>query len=292
MNRWAALGALAVIGAAWGITQPFAKIAVSEGYRHFGLIFWQFVIGAVILAAITALRRKGLPLAPRQVRLYVIIAVIGTLLPNAASYEAARFLPSGIMSILISTVAMFAFPIALAMGNDRFSWRRFFGLVIGLAGVVLIMAPETSLPDRAAMVFVPVALISSLFYAIEGNVVAKWGDVGADAFQVLLGASLVGVVLAAPLAVATGSWITPQFPLGRTDYALIASSLFHALAYSGYVWLIGRAGPTYTAQVGYMVTGFGILWAMILLGESYSGWIWAALALIMVGVTLVKPREA
>ena len=28
------------------------KIAVSEGYRHFGIIFWQFAIGGAVLAAL------------------------------------------------------------------------------------------------------------------------------------------------------------------------------------------------------------------------------------------------
>jgi hypothetical protein len=38
------------------------------------------------------------------------------------------------------------------------------------------------------------------------------------------------------------------------------------------------------------VTGFGVFWAMLLLGESYSGWIWAALALMLMGLFLVQPR--
>ena len=47
---------LIVLGAGWGITQPFSKIAVSGGYRHFGLIFWQMAITSVILGAILAVR--------------------------------------------------------------------------------------------------------------------------------------------------------------------------------------------------------------------------------------------
>ncbi len=76
------LGVLVLLGAAWGATQPMTKIAVSEGYRHFGLIFWQFVVGALVLGTILALRGKTLPLGKRQLRLYLIIAMIGTLLPN------------------------------------------------------------------------------------------------------------------------------------------------------------------------------------------------------------------
>lgn len=33
--------ALILMGAGWGATQPLSKIAVSEGYRHFGIIVWQ-----------------------------------------------------------------------------------------------------------------------------------------------------------------------------------------------------------------------------------------------------------
>jgi len=40
------------------------------------------------------------------------------------------------------------------------------------------------------------------------------------------------------------------------------------------------------------VTGSGIVWAMLLLGERYSGWVWAALGAMMVGVLLVQPRKA
>ena len=106
MKPWQAIGCLALIGAAWGITQPFSKIAVSEGYRHFGLIFWQFVIAVIILGVINLRQGGRLPLGARQIRVYVIIAVIGTLLPNAAGYEAARHLPAALGSKVPMTAMM------------------------------------------------------------------------------------------------------------------------------------------------------------------------------------------
>ena len=42
---------LALMGAGWGVTQPLSKIAVSTGYRHLGLIFWQLAPGAIAMAA-------------------------------------------------------------------------------------------------------------------------------------------------------------------------------------------------------------------------------------------------
>ena len=83
------------------LTIPLAKIAVSEGYRHFGLIFWQLAIGVVVLGTISAVRGKGIPLRMGDLRLYAVIALVGTVLPNSASFQAAVHLPAGVVSILI-----------------------------------------------------------------------------------------------------------------------------------------------------------------------------------------------
>jgi hypothetical protein len=41
---------------------------VSEGYRHFGIIFWQFALGALLLAAINRARGRRLPMGRRTWR--------------------------------------------------------------------------------------------------------------------------------------------------------------------------------------------------------------------------------
>lgn len=279
------------MGAGWGITQPFAKIAVSEGYRHFGLIFWQLVIGAGVLTVVQALRRQPFRTDPTALFFYVLIAVVGTVLPNAASFEAARFLPSGIISILISTVPLFAFPLAIAMGNERFRPARLSGVALGFLGILMIAGPDTALPERAMVAFLPLALIAPAFYAVEGNLVAKWGTGGLSPVALLHGASVVGAVIAFPMAVLSGSFIDPRPPWAAPDAALAASSVIHVTVYSLYVWVIARAGATFAAQVAYLVTGFGVIWAMLLLGERFSGFVWLGMALILAGVFLVQPRD-
>ena len=68
------------------------------------------------------------------------------------------------------------------------------------------------------------------------------------------------------------------------------SGVLNALAYSGYIWLVGRAGSVFASQIAYLVTGFGVLWSMALLGERYSAWVWLAFALMLAGIALVQPR--
>lgn len=281
---------LALLGAGWGLTQPLTKIAVSTGHGHFGLIFWQLVIGAALMAVIALVTGRRLPLGRSALKVYAVIALVGTVLPNTASYQAAVHLPSGVLSILLSLIPMMAFPIALGLGLERFSLRRLAGLALGLGGVALLVLPGASLPDAAMVAWVPVAILASLCYAFEGNYVARWGTAGLDPVQVLLGASVTGALMVLPLMLASGHWISPLAPLGAAEWALILSATVHVLVYTAFVWLIGRAGSVFAVQVSYLVTGFGVIWAMLLLDERYAPMIWAAMALMMAGMALVQPR--
>ena len=283
-------GVLIILGAGWGITIPLTKIAVSTGFGHYGLIFWQLAIGSVLMASLSALRGKGLPVNRTSLRVFAVVALIGTLIPNTASFQAAVHVPAGILSILLSMIPMFAFPVALVMGLDRFSWRRFAGLGVGLTGVLVIVMPGASGALNTPVFWICVALIAGLCYAMEGNIVAKWGTAGLDTIQVLFGASVLGAVAILPVTVATGQFIPPRDLLGSAGYALIMASVAHTLVYAGYVWLVGRAGPVFTVQVSYLVTGFGILWAKAILNEAYPPAVWAALALMFLGMYLVQPR--
>lgn len=289
-RRWLFVGVLVWLGVGWGSTHPLGKIATETGHGPFGLIFWQQVVMVVVLGAIALVRRKGMVLTPAALRFYVVVAVLGTIIPNGTFYTAVAHLPSGIMSIIIAMIPMLAFPMALALGMDRFSALRLVGLALGLTGVAMLAAPGVALPDPAMVGWLPVALVGPLFYAIEATYVAHRGTQGMDALQAMLGASLAGLILSAPVMLAMGEGYSP-LPLGRDDAALALSSALHALLYATYVWLAATAGSVFAAQSSYLVTGAGMVWAMILLGERPSATVWLALAVMLAGVALVQPRE-
>ena len=121
-SRWYFVAVLIILGVGWGSTQSLGKIATSTGHQPFGLIFWQLVIGAFVLGAVSLVRGRGMVFSRPAFVFYLVIAVIGTLIPNATFYASVVHLPAGIMSILISTVPLLAFPMALALGLDRFNF--------------------------------------------------------------------------------------------------------------------------------------------------------------------------
>lgn len=278
---------LITLGVGWGSTQSLGKMATATGHQPFGLIFWQLLIGAMVLGAVSLVRGRGMVFTRPALVFYVVIAIIGTLIPNATFYASVVHLPAGIMSILISTVPFLAFPMALALGLDRFSAGRLAGLALGLVGVALIALPGAG--GAVSLGWLMVAMVGPLFYAIEANYVARGGTAGMDAVQAMFGVSVVGTLLAAPIALGTGQWVDP-FPMGRAEWALVASSAVHAVVYASYVWLASKAGSVFASQTAYLVTGSGVLWAMVLLGERFSALVWVALVVMLAGVALVQPR--
>ncbi len=283
--------ALTLIGAVWALTFPLTKIAVLGGYRSFGIIFWSSVIAAAVLGVIVGSRGIGLPTHRAALGRYLFVALIGTVLPSAATYTAAEHLPAGVIAVCMAIIPIVAFPMAIALGLERPDLRRFSGLLLGFLGVLLIVVPDASLPDPSKAVFILLALLSVLFYATEGVGLGKIGRAGLDPAQLMLGAFLLSAALTLPIALVTGTFIVPQATFGAAGIAVVLSGLANVVAYVGYVWIIGRGGPVFAGQVSYVVTASSIFWSMALLGESYSVWVWGAMAVIFAGLFLTQPRQ-
>lgn len=284
----AAIAVLVTCGALWGFTQPLFKLAVSAGHQGFGIVFWHMVVGLAVTATILWWRGHRLRWTRQALVLYLLIAVTGIALPPVFSVRAAEVLPAGIMLLVVSTVPLFTFPLSLALGADRASARRLAGLCLGVAGVALAALPGASLPHPAMLAALPIAFVTPLLYAIEGSVVGRWYADTLDPVETVCGAFLIGAVISLPAALAEGSAFLPGWDSGGV--AVILGASINAGVYAGYLWLIGRAGAVFAGQVAYLIALFGIVWAMVLLGERYAPTVWVAFALLIGGVALVRPR--
>lgn len=285
--------ALFAFGAIWGLTIPLTKIAASGGYSHFGLILWQMIFTATTLGLCLIPRMRWPQITRARAFMFLTVALTGTLLPGLISFRAAAELPAGVMAIVISLVPMMVMPIALVLGTETFKMTRAIGILLGAVAIVLLIGPETSLPDPSKAGFVLLALLSPLCYATEDNMIAKLGLFGLKPIHLLFGATCTGVVILLPFVVARGEVIPLwQGGWGRIELSVLGIGVLHAIAYVGYVWLVTRAGAVFAAQVAYLVTVFGVFWSIILLSEQYSAWVWMALITMLGGLFLVRPKES
>lgn len=278
------------IGLCWGSTGPLSKVAVSTGHSAIGIAFWNALLAAGLASLMLALRGRRLPLSGRHLRFYMICGLLGTALPSSLSYTAYAHLPVGVTVMLLSAIPMVTLLVAWPLGLENPSLRRVLGLVLGAAGVALIVLPGSSLPDPDQAIWILAPLAVAFSYSGENIVIAKSDMRDLGPLATLCGLSWGALALLTPVMLATGGWFGIA-AFGPPEQAVLGLTALNMMAYAGYIWLIGQAGPVFAAQVGYVVTGTGVLLGMLLFGERHSIWVWAALGILVLGLTLVQPRR-
>ncbi|QDL91917.1 DMT family transporter [Paroceanicella profunda] len=280
---------LLCVGGVWGLGIPFNKLATATGYDPLGIAVWQQGFALLILLPVALLRGAPLPLGRRELGFCAGVGVFGTLLPSVLSLSAVAHLPAGVAVIAVSTVPLFTLMIATALRLDRPTPLRLLGVFVGLAAIVLLASPE-ALPDPAAAPYLLLGIGAAAAYAVEGNWVARRSPPDMAPITMLIGAVAISLMISLPVAMASDRALDLSGPWGAADWALAAGACINVLGYVGYIWLIGAAGPVFSAQVGYVVTVAGVLWSMVVLSEGYSATVWAAMGLVLLGIALVQPR--
>ena len=282
---------LTVIGATWGLTVPAMKIAVDGGYPVTGVLFWQVALACMMAVILFLPKRRKIAITRRRMALFTWIMLFGSVLPGMVSYSASSQLPAGVMAITIAMVPIFIMPIAILTGHEIFQPKRVFGVLMGAVAIFLLIGPEASLPDPSKAGFVLLALLSPLFYAVEDNYIAYFGLDDLTPIETLLGSAFLGSIIMGVVVISQDTFIPIwQDGFSHADWAIIVIGVTTGIAYAGFIWIIGQAGPVFSGQIAYLVTIFGVLWSVLLIGESYSGYIWLAFSVMLFGMFLVRPR--
>lgn len=284
---WTVLVAAGII---WGLTFSLARIASTGGAHPLGVTLWQGLIGGLALLAFDRARRRRLPLDRRHLEFYVVCGFLGTALPSPLLFYSAEHLSAGVLSITLATVPIVTFVLAVPLGIDRVTVLRIVGLVLGLSSIVMLAAPESSLPDPGAVPWVFASVAAATCYAAENTFIAVRRPPGSDAFTVLAGMLTAAALMMLPLVLATGTFVPLAWPPGPIELAVVGMAVINVLGYGTFVALVTYAGPVFASQMAYVVTLSGVGWGILLFGEVHSAWVWAALVTMIGGLVLIKPH--
>jgi drug/metabolite transporter (DMT)-like permease len=282
---------LLAMGLAWGGSFSLLRIARFDGASGFGLAFWEGFGSGIPVLLLLLLTRGRFPLDPLSLRFYALSGLLGITIPASALFVAALFLPAGIVAMSNALVPIATYGFTLGIGLERFAPLRALGLVAGLIGVVLVLLPETSLPDPGMAQWALLCFAATVAYGAQNVYVARAAPQGMSALAMSAGTLLGGGMLILPLVFATGGFLSLLPPWQAAQFAAIGMMTINACGTVGFLWLIRAAGPVFTSQCAYLVVLFGMLWGILIFGESHSGWIWAALILMIAGVLLVSLRQ-
>ena len=282
---------LIILGLGWGLSFTLGKIAITAGGTPIGLTFWQSLFSGLILLAYVFFRHGKIIIPKKMFLPIVIITFLSVVIPNIIFYACVEHLDAGVLSISVSVIPLFTYLIAMGLRMDKFKVRRVIGLITGFCALLILILPENSLPDKRDIPWVLLALNCALCYALENIYIDRLALQNFGPIRLVCAVSFVSAIITFLLSLVMDQF----FILQPTNLYLFISTLglgfISATAYSIFIYLIGRAGSVFSSQVGYLVTFFGVVWGIIILGESHSVFVWISLAMIMMGIFLVQPKQ-
>ncbi len=280
-----------IIGAVWGGTFSLVKIATSQGAHPIGLSFWQAFGGGVFLWLFCAVRGKLPPLNKTALQRYIIIGILGSIVPGTLYFYSASHVPAGILAVTTTVVPLLTYGFSLLLRIDTCQPKRALGIVIGFVAILLLLAPGATLPSQGNTVWLLLALLAGVFYTFENLYIDQFIPQDTDMVALLTGSLLVASLGLLPLSLAQGAWVSLQLPFGHVEWAMLGMALASCIAYTLFLMLIKLAGAVFASLSTYVITVAGIFWGMVIFDETHSLWAWAAFVLLLIGMALVTPRE-
>jgi drug/metabolite transporter (DMT)-like permease len=276
-------------GIIWGATFSLAKIAADGGGHPLGINYWQALIGAFVLLVIGLVSGQFSKIKSNQIPFYLTCGVLGTVIPGTLFYYAASRVSPGVLSITVATVPLMTVVAAVMLGVEKLQASRILGVVFGIVSIFLLVGPEESLPDPAAIPWVFVALLSAVCYSAESLVLALRTPAGITTITIAAGMYIAAALIMTPLVIFSGTFVPLAWPLGDVEWAIITLAVCSVAAYSLYIVLIINAGPVFGSQTAYVVTISGVIWGILIFDEHHSIWLWASVFVMMLALFLVRP---
>ena len=264
------------------------KFAASVSFPVFAYTFWIALFAGLALLIVGAVAGKLPPVSRAHLLQYLRLAVLAVMLPVLATAFAARELPAGVITLVLTLVPGVTYLMSFAIRMERFEAMSLAGLGLGAGGVLLIVLPEQSLPEAGAWVWMLVALVAAVAAAGSNVVAAAYRPPQTHSLALACGILLAAAVVMLPvMLVADGPYLFTDagWPgIGGMAWA----AAIHCVTFYCFQEVTRRAGAVFFAQFNYLVVAAGIFWALILFDESLSIWVWGALACMVVGIWLVN----
>ncbi len=283
---------LVLIAGLWGLFFVLIKIAVTGGVSPVNYVFWFTLIGGVVLLGVSRARGAWPRAGRAHLVFYFKTGLVRFTFANIVLYAAQGKLPVGVMAVLMTFVPIFTHGFSLAFRIERLDRVRLAGILLGFAGVLLIVLPEASLPDPTLAAWVLIGLSAPLLHGFAYVMLSERNrPPDADSLSIACGTLLAAAVMALPLAIAFGDFRLVLPPFSTGELAMIAHAVLAAFNFYAIFELIRIAGPTYMSQANFVSVAFGVIFGILIFGETHSLYVWGAMALALSGVALVNARR-
>ena len=297
VSRSRVIAAFAAVYIIWGSTYLAIRFAI-ETLPPFLMAGSRFLVSGALLYAVARARGAERP----ERRNWTATAVIGALLllgGNGGVVWAEQRVPSGLAALLVATVPVWMVTLEWLRGGLRPTRGVVAGLMLGMAGLALLIGPGEFAGGRGVDTLGAIVLVAASLSWATGSIYSRSAPLPKSPILTTGMEMLAGGVLLTLLGLATGE-------LGRLDVAAASTKSWLALLYlvlfgsligfTAYIWLLKVSTPAKASTYAYVNPVVAVLLGWLFANEPLSVRTLLAAAVIIAGVALItltkKPAAA
>lgn len=286
-KQWSAFIALGLI---WSSSFLWIKIAVQE-MSPITLVAYRVLFGLLFGVVVIMIQRVSLP---RDIKVWIPVLLLGisnVAIPFFLISWGEQSINSGVAAILDATVPLFSLVIAhFLLEDDKMTTPKVVGLLIGFAGVIILMSKDIG-GSSSSLLGQGAVILACVFYAGSGIYARK----NTENTPTILRSA--GPLISATVVMWLGSFLfespvkTPHLQItwiALLWLGILGSGVAFVLVY----YLIHEIGPTRASMVTYTFPLGGVLLGFLFLHESLSWQIILGGALIIASLAVANWTQA
>ncbi len=275
-----------LLGGIWSSSFMWIKIAVQE-VGPITLVAFRVLFGLLFGIAVILIQRTPLPRKPGDWAPPLVLGITNVAIPFFLISWGERSIDSGIAAILDATVPLFTIVIAhLALHDDKMTVTRSLSLLVGFAGVIVLMSEDLS-SSPSSVLGQAAVVVASMFYAGSSVYARRFTEEVPGIFR-SAGPLLSSTVAMWPAAfLIEQPFAVPHLPItwiALLWLGVLGSGFAFVLSY----YLIHSIGPTRTTMVTYLFPLGGVLLGVSFLGEHPTWQMLAGGALILCSLAIAN----
>lgn len=292
-TRLSAFALLALANFLWAGNWVTGR-ALRDAFDPVSLNFWRWVVAAAALApfALREVARKRAVIR-RHAGILLFLALIGAALFQSMVYLGLRTTTAINAVLLNSSAPLFMLLVSWVLERERASLRQVFGILVSLAGILVILT-RGELAVLRQLEFHPgdawILLAMPVWGTYSVLLKRRPVELGGAAFTFVIAAA--GVLLLTPvyaIQAVHGPFAWPTLPefLGVV-YIGLAASVIAFICWNRGVAVVGANAAGFTLH---LLPAFGTVLAILFLGERFGAYHAAGIATILAGVMLASYSE-
>ena len=286
--EWAMLLALSLL---WGGSFFFVGVAIVD-LPPFTIVLIRVGLAAAILWLIVKVIGLEMPAIAGLWPAFFAMGMLNNLIPFSLIVWGQTHIASGLASILNATTPLFTVIVAHYFTTDeRMTGTRVFAVIVGLAGVTVMMGPAAMEGIGTNVVAQAAVLGAALSYAFAGIYGRRFARLGVPPLLTATGQVTASAILLTPVTLIIDQpWALPMPGLDTWAALIGLAALSTALAYILYFRILSTAGATNLLLVTFLIPVSAIFLGAVILGERLDPEHFIGMALIGIGLAAIDGR--